>query len=608
MHQKEKTIDDVVAKQLDITDADMDKIRQYCIGDVAKEDVFVFKAELCNNDLDRHQERFSLSALEDMAGLFVGKPIIKDHHPTADNQIARIYETYLEQVAGKAAFDGEPYWRVMAKCYTQKENEGLIRDIVMGIKKEGSVSFALGEACCSICGESTKKRCGHIPGNNYDGKRCYREIVSVPDVYEYSFVAIPAQRNAGVQKKYNPTPKGEEMTREQRKIKRDLDEACREIADLVSQQEGTLDATALSDALIKAAKLAKQAKDNDLETAEEKAAVTALADRWSASNSKGLAVIGKLIAGRSDKLTREEKQLITGDNAQYGENYLIPEDVKTAINELRRSYVSAKEYVTVSVTDSMAGSVNYEAGTPAGLTAFDDGDTIATEESILFKKISFAIKLYGKVIPVSNVLLGAASADILAYLGRWFVKNAVLSENLKIFETLKNGYNSGTPKAVTGWQGLKESIIKDIDPSCLHNGVVITNQSGFAALDAELDGNNRPILQPNPTKPTEFMFYGLPVAVFPDAQLANIDASHFPIIYGDTKNGCIFIEHIALQFAYSEHAGFTKNQNFMRVVEGFDVISTDTGAYVYGSYSSGSAAAADAAIETTSETKDKTKK
>ena len=112
----------------------------------------------------------------------------------------------------------------------------------------------------------------------------------------------------------------------------------------------------------------------------------------------------------------------------------------------------------------------------------------------------------------------------------------------------------------------------------------MTNQSGFACLDEEEDKDGRPVLQPNPAHPTEKLFQGLPVHVFPDAQLPNIDATHFPVFYGDTKAGATFVEKQALEFATSEHYGFNKNQNYMRVIEGFDTMSTDGAAYIYGSF------------------------
>ena len=281
----------------------------------------------------------------------------------------------------------------------------------------------------------------------------------------------------------------------------------------------------------------------------------------------------------------ESKALVTGTSDESGASYLVPDDVKAEINELRKTYISAKSLVTVETTDALAGSVNYEDGAAVGLIDFEDGEEIGEETNIKFVKKPFTIKWRGKLIPISRILQGAEKAGLLGYLNRWFVKNAVISENAAIFGALKSGYNNGTPKAVAGWKALKKSITKDLDPSCLIDGVIVTNQSGFACLDEEVDGDGRPILQENPANRTEKMFQGLPIHVFPDAQLENIDATHFPIFYGSTKAGALFVEHQGLEFATSEHYLFNKRQNCLRVVEGFDVMSADTSAYIYGSFS-----------------------
>lgn len=278
-----------------------------------------------------------------------------------------------------------------------------------------------------------------------------------------------------------------------------------------------------------------------------------------------------------------QKALISGDNAVSGENYLVPEDVKTEIREMRRSYKSAKDFVNVVVTDSLAGSTNFESGSPSGLTDFDDGDDIPTENNPSFIQKKFAIGFRGKLIPISRVL-GKLVSGLLSYLNRWFVRNAIISENQKIFAVLKDNYNGGVAKAIVGLAGLKKSINKDLDPDCLIDGVILTNQSGFDAMDQETDGMGRPMLQPNPADPTKKLFQGLPIEVFSDRQLPNIDTTHFPIFFGNTKAGCDFMEYESLLFEISEHFLFNKNQNCLRVIEGFDVVSTDNAAYVYGSF------------------------
>ena len=325
-------------------------------------------------------------------------------------------------------------------------------------------------------------------------------------------------------------------------------------------------------------------KEFDLEERREKAGKAGVpeGDPAPAEKAKGFTVMTKLLKGQA--LKAEEKALITGTNAENGENLLIPEDVRAEINELRKSYISAKDLVTVETTDALAGSVNYEDGEITELVDFEDGEAIGEGADPSFVAKKFAIGWKGAIIPVSRILLGSDKGGLMGYLNRWFVRKAILTENAKIFAALKAGYNSGTPKALAGWAALKKSINKDLDPSCLVDGVIATNQSGFACLDEEVDKDGRPILQPNPANPTQKLFQGLPVKVYPDRQLPNIDATHFPVIYGATKAGATFVEHIAMTFDVSEHFLFNKNQNCLRVVEGFDVMSTDTGAYIYGSF------------------------
>lgn len=306
----------------------------------------------------------------------------------------------------------------------------------------------------------------------------------------------------------------------------------------------------------------------------------------------GFGIMAKLLRGQ--RLTEEELRavepdeksaqvLITGTNAANGENYLCPTDVDLAIHELRKTYVQARDYITVEKTTALTGSINFGTDPSNGLVAFDDGDTLDNNYAPTFTKKTFTIGWYGAYIPVSQILEDAQAANLISFLNRWFVKAAVITENTKIFTVLKAGYNSGTPKAISGIAGLKSSINKDLDPSCQVNGVIITNQDGYDCLDSEVDGNGRPVLQPDVTNPSIKRFKGMPVIAFPTALLANVSSGHFPVIYGDLKAGAIMKIYKNLLIATSAHAAFTKAQTIFRVMEGFDVIAADTSAYIYGS-------------------------
>ena len=290
----------------------------------------------------------------------------------------------------------------------------------------------------------------------------------------------------------------------------------------------------------------------------------------------GFGVIAKLL--RRQPLDETEKALVTGGTS--GENNLMPEDVDLAIREMRKQYKSAKELVTVIPTDTMSGGFNFESGTPAGLADLTDGSDVDGSGEPSFVRKPFAIKLKGKLIAISNVLKGAEKAGLMAYINRWFVKNSVISENADIFAALKK---DKTAKTIKGLMALKQSINKDLDPSALIGGVIVTNQTGFDLMEQELDANGRPMLVPNPQEPARRTFCGLPVEVFSDAQLPNVSGKA-PVFYGALDAGCYFIEKSGLEFAVSDQYLFGKNQTAIRVIEGYDVIQADKDAYIYGTY------------------------
>ncbi len=184
---------------------DLEKIRQFTRKEFNEEDLFIFSLILCDNDIDRDYEKFSVKALNELAVLFIGKTGIFDHNMKASNQMARIFDTFVEKIDGKKTQDGEDYYALKAKAYMVKndENKSLITDIDAGIKKEVSVSCSMGKNTCSICNIDRKsKGCKHINGRTYNGKKCFSILSDVVDAYEWSFVAVPAQKEAGVTKSY----------------------------------------------------------------------------------------------------------------------------------------------------------------------------------------------------------------------------------------------------------------------------------------------------------------------------------------------------------------------------------------------------------------------
>ena len=193
-----------VDQALVLDETELERINAMSKKPLTAEEVYAFAVRLCDNQVDRDGERFPAETLEELAELFVGKSGIFDHQWSAMGQTARIYRTEVVQEEGTRTEAGDPlcYLKGYAYMVRTSRNQDLIAEIEGGIKREVSVGCAVAQARCSICGENIwdKSRCPHEKGMSYDGKLCWADLVEATDAYEWSFVAVPAQKEAGVMK------------------------------------------------------------------------------------------------------------------------------------------------------------------------------------------------------------------------------------------------------------------------------------------------------------------------------------------------------------------------------------------------------------------------
>lgn len=195
--------------------ADIALINQFSKRELTPEEVYCFSVAMCDNDIDRDLERFTDETLEGLAQLFVGRTVIRDHDWSAKTQVARIYAAEVQQAKGKTQA-GEPLKQLIGKVYmlNSEDNKPMIDAIEAGILKEVSVGCSISKSTCSICGadftgynwDYGMMECEnhHVKGETYpNGGLCFANLEDPIDAYELSFVAVPAQRNAGVTKAVN---------------------------------------------------------------------------------------------------------------------------------------------------------------------------------------------------------------------------------------------------------------------------------------------------------------------------------------------------------------------------------------------------------------------
>ena len=116
------------------TQAELEQIRRYTRRDFAPEELYVFPAVLCDNQIDRDGERFSRDCLRELAELFVGVTGVFDHRASAEGQHARIFAARVVEDPSRPTNCGEPYTALRAEIYMPRNEKtaGLIAEIDAG--------------------------------------------------------------------------------------------------------------------------------------------------------------------------------------------------------------------------------------------------------------------------------------------------------------------------------------------------------------------------------------------------------------------------------------------------------------------------------------------
>lgn len=210
-----------------LPDEELELIGRFARKKLSRDELYTFSLILCDNEIDRDNEKFTVESLHKLAELFVGKTGIFDHNMKSKDQTARIYAAEVMTDETRKTADGEVYTYILAKAYTVRteKNKDLIAEIDAGIKKETSVGCSVREIKCSICGKDIKTQgCEHRKGKVYGGKICCYLLNDPADAYEWSFVAVPAQKNAGIVKSFDPSRDSEDLAEIAKEIRQELED------------------------------------------------------------------------------------------------------------------------------------------------------------------------------------------------------------------------------------------------------------------------------------------------------------------------------------------------------------------------------------------------
>lgn len=354
-----------------------------------------------------------------------------------------------------------------------------------------------------------------------------------------------------------------------RKIK-----ACRDIL-----QAGNADAAVLAETAAELNGLLaelKSAKDIDNQS---------INDGGKPEMNDKLAIVAINKALRGKQLTDEEKSALqntASSPGQQGETpakggYLVPKEFVAAVERLANEDARLKNYVHVYATTYRKGQYPIRDEAATGLTKRSELNTM-TGKDINFDAVEFDIENWYDFIPVANELIEDANVDILELVKEAFAEDLVLTENKEIL-TAMDSAAGGTAKEIADYTEIAAALNKDIKVAARKNAVIVTNQNGWAYLDALEDGEKHPLLVPDIKEPGIKRFKGAEVVVLDNATLANgtttvkgDTVATIPFYVGDLKKAVLFADRQGFIVKMSTEAGYLQEATFVKITPRFDVV------------------------------------
>jgi len=285
---------------------------------------------------------------------------------------------------------------------------------------------------------------------------------------------------------------------------------------------------------------------------------------------------GRPMQNEKHKVLYDALTIAGGTTPGEDGGFLVPEDIDHTIRERRRTLSPLADLFNVETTNANSGWRVMDKAPTKGMTALTSEiptGGIPMDDQPEFAKVTFAMTTYGLIIPVSNELASDEVANLFGYLGNWFAKKQVLTENLLLKAKLEALTATNIPSTADPIAAVKSVLNKGLDPAISLNAVLLTNQDGFDFLDQQKDEHGRPMLQPDPTSPTTMLFKGrrvkmmannlLPTRV--DSTTGATKGEYFPIYVGDFTQYATLFQRQYLEVTSTDVGGNAFRSNSVEV-------------------------------------------
>ena len=208
-----------------------------------------------------------------------------------------------------------------------------------------------------------------------------------------------------------------------------------------------------------------------------------------------------------------------GDPAGSNGGFLVPLEFDNAIIRAVKEYVSLAELFNVVNVSTNSGWRAVENGTVTAMPVVSELGTIGKKDAPKFRKIEYAVKKFADRLPVSRELLEDESAELMNYIAAWFAPKYVVTQNSLLLPLLTALSNPVALTAGSEDKILRNALIKRLNTANSRAATLLTNQNGYAAMDAWEDKNGRALLVPDATADNAFRYRGRPVVYGDNTEL-----------------------------------------------------------------------------------------
>lgn len=268
--------------------------------------------------------------------------------------------------------------------------------------------------------------------------------------------------------------------------------------------------------------------------------------------------------------------LTIGGGSTPGEDggFLVPEEIDHAIHEYSRAVMPLADLLGQMTVNSNSGWFPVATNPSKGMTKMGSEVTqITTSEQPEFKRVSYVLSTYADWLPISNELASDEVSNLFGYISNFYARKYVLTRNELALAALDKLTAGAIKKTDDALALLKTALNVELDPEISILSTILTNQSGFNYLDSLKDDNGRPLLMPDPTQSTGYLFKGRPVKVASNAALPNrtvtdtgaTKGDYYPIYVGNFEQYATLFTRQALELASTDVGGSAFRTNSIEV-------------------------------------------